>query len=72
VTLLSKLSAQMEEIARNYNHKTANTTSLTFSAIRDDAIMSWQQCSSKGKNKIQSDMKKLSNIQQKGKDSHFH
>jgi len=40
VTLLSKLPAQMEEIARNYNHKIANATSLTFSAIRDDAIMS--------------------------------
>jgi len=55
VTFLSKLPAQMEEIARNYNRKTADATSLTFSAIRDDAIMSWQQCSSKGKNKIQSD-----------------
>ena len=72
VTLLSKLPAQMEEIARNYNHKIANATSLTFSAIRDDAIMSWQQYLSKGKNKIQSDMKKLSNIQQKDKDSHLH
>jgi len=61
--LLSKLPAQMEEIVRNYNCKTANATSLTFSVIRDDAIMSWQQYSSKEKNKIQSDAKKLSNIQ---------
>ena len=34
--------------------------------------MSQQQCSSKGKNKIQNNVKKLSNIQQKDKDSHFH
>ena len=42
VTLLSKLPARMEKIERNYNHKTADSTSLTFSAIRDDAIMNWQ------------------------------
>jgi len=39
----------MEEITRNYNHKTADATSLTFLAIRDDVIMSWQQRSSKKK-----------------------
>ena len=49
VMLFSKLPAQMEEITRNYNHKTADATSLTFLAIRDDVIMSWQQRSSKKK-----------------------
>jgi len=40
MTLLSKLPAQIKKIIRNYNCKIADATLLTFSAIRDDAIIS--------------------------------
>jgi len=39
----------MEEIARNYNQKTTNATSLIFATIYNDAIMNWQQRLSKEK-----------------------
>jgi len=73
MTLLAKLLVQMEEIAQNYNQKTSDAISLTFAIIHNDAIMNWQQCSSKGKQRQQqgNDVRKLSNIQHKGKDPQF-
>ena len=73
MTLLAKLPVQMEEITRNYNQKTSDATSLIFAIICNDAIMNWQQCSSKGKQRQQqgNDARKLSNIQHKGKDPQF-
>ena len=49
ITLLSKLSPQIEKIAHSYNQKTKDTTSLTFTTIHNDTILNWQQQSSKGK-----------------------
>jgi len=74
ITLLLKLSPQMKEIACSYNQNTEDTTSLTFVMIHNDAILNWQQWSSKGKQRpLQhtTDVRKLSNIQQKGKDPTF-
>jgi len=70
MTHLAKLPPQME-IACNYNQRASDATSLTFATICNDAIMNWQQRSSKGKQQQSQqgiDAKKLSNIQQKGKD----
>ena len=64
----------MEDIVCNWNHKTTDAYSLTFTAIRSDTIMNWQQRSSKGKHQqpqLNVDAKKLSNIQRKGKDPQF-
>ena len=48
--------------------------SLSFVAIFNNIILNWQQCSSKEKQKTLQqnfEMKKLLNIQCKGKDSQF-
>lgn len=65
MTLLAKLPPQMKEIACSYNQKTIDMTSLTFVTICNDAIMDWQQHSSKGKQRNPQGLKakKLSNIQ---------
>jgi len=71
MTLLAKLPPQMEEIARSYNQKSSDTLSLFFAAIRNDVILNWQQRSSKGKQRTPQQsfkVKKLSNVQCKGKD----
>jgi len=64
MTLLAKLPPQMEEIACNYNQKTIDAMTLTFATIHNNAIINWQQYSSKGKqrNPQGPDAKKLSNI----------
>jgi len=56
-----------------YNQKTINAMTLIFATIHNDAIMNWQQCSSKEKQRNPQGLntKKLSNIQCKGKDFVF-
>jgi len=74
MTLLAKLPPQMEEIARNYDSRFIDATSLTFAAVRNDIIMNWQQRSSRGKQAQPhrgTDAKKLSNVQRKGRDPQF-
>ena len=49
IQAMTLLSPQIEEIVCNYNSKTSDVTSLSFSVIWNDAILNWQQCSSRGK-----------------------
>jgi len=74
MTLLTKLPLQMEEIVQSYNQKSSDALSLFFVAICNNVILNWQQCWSKGKQRTLQqnfEMKKLSNIQCKGKDPQF-
>jgi len=72
MTLLAKLPPQIKEIIYSYNQKTINAMTLTFATICNDAIINWQQHSSKRKQRNPQGLntKKL-NIQCKGKDSVF-
>ena len=74
MTLLAKLLPQMEKIAQSYNQKSLDALSLSFAAIHNDVILNWQQRSSKGKQRTPQQsfkVKKLLNIQHKGKDPQF-
>ena len=63
----------MEEIVYSYDQKTIDEITLIFATICNNAIMNWQQCSSREKQRNSQglDTKKLSNIQYKGKDLVF-
>jgi len=50
--LLAKLPSQIKEIIYSYNQKTIDAMTLTFATICNDAIINWQQHSSKENKEI--------------------
>jgi len=74
MTLLAKLLLQMKKIVQSYNQKLLDALFLSFAAIHNDVILNWQQCSSKRKQRTPQQsfkVKKLLNIQHKGKNPQF-